>query len=146
MLIKCFWAWGKKYYKQLCLDGLTGCFSLLQVFLFLLSLHFVILKVFMYFHNILCFLMINLVLFLDHLNRNFHFHISCGFLALMSHQKINWKDYCVEVTPLFFFSPFFSFFFFFPTWRDLEGKVEIALLQPLWLRSYSVSMTWGYCL
>lgn len=54
--------------------------------------------------------MINLVLFLDHLNRNFHFHMSCGFLTLMSHQKINWKDYRGGVTPLFLFPPPFYFF------------------------------------
>lgn len=51
--------------------------------------------------------MINLVLFLDHLNRNFHFHISCGFLTLMSHQKMNWKGCCVGVSRLFFFPLFF---------------------------------------
>lgn len=121
--------------------------------MFLPSSPFVIFKVFMYFHNILHSLMINSVLFLDHLNRSFHFHISCGFLTLMSNQKINWKNYCVRVTP--FYSLFFSFFFSpappfffscFPTWRDLECKLEIALLQPLWLRSYGVSTTWGYCL
>lgn len=59
-------------------------------------------------------------------------------------EKINVEDYFFVVVVLFFFfffffSLFFLFFLFSFFWGDLEGKLEVALLQSLCLTSNSAS-------